>query len=325
MALTVFWHQPKSSRIAPALLAALDDGISVEVGAEPPTTAEYEVLIGVSPPEEFFTASEQLRYFVAAQAGFTPVARAGVMSRDGIQVHNLHHNAAASAESAIALMLAAAKFTVSADTDLRAGRWTTRYSETPQLVLRGATAVIVGFGSIGRAVAPVCVALGMRTIGVRRTDREPGAVDVTVVGADQLDEVLRGADVVIMTLPSTPETENIIGAHQLDLLNDSAIVVNVGRAGQMDEEALYSKLVDGSIAGAGLDVWPIEPTTEQAARVTMPSSLPFHELSNVVMSPHKAGWLPHDDTSKLEALAEILNCIARGTEPPNRVDVELGY
>ena len=101
--------------------------------------------------------------------------------------------------------------------------------------------------------------------------------------------------------------------------------MNVGRAGQVDEQALYERLVSGRIGGAGLDVWPIEPTIEQATRVTMPSKLPFHELPNVVMSPHKAGWLPHDDTSKFQALAEILNCIAAGLDPPNKVNPVIGY
>lgn len=325
--LKVVWHQPDPRTIPEELLRLLSPSIDIESSAEVGKNPVYEVLIGVSPPLDFFTASDELRFFVAAQAGFTPTARAGVLSRAGISVHNLHHNAAACAESAVALMLACAKNVVVADADLRAGRWDTRYSPEPQRVLRGSTAVIVGFGSIGRAVAPVCDALGMHVTGVRRSvvgDRD-AARKLEVVGTERLDDVLHGADVMIITLPSTPETDSMIGAEQLDLLAEDAIVVNVGRAGQIDEQALYERLVSGRIGGAGLDVWPIEPTIEQVARVTMPSKLPFHELPNVVMSPHKAGWLPHDDTSKFQALAEILNCIAAGLDPPNKVNPVIGY
>jgi len=325
--LRVLWHQPVPQNIPDDLLRQLDSTIDIDSSAVVGNDAAYEVLIGVSPPVEFFTASDELRFFVAAQAGFTPTARDGVMSRGDMSVHNLHHNAAACAETAVALMLACAKKTVVADTDLRAGGWETRYSAEPQRVLRDAKAVIVGFGAIGRAVAPVCVSLGMRVTGVRRTSASAtrSLDNLEVVGVDQLDEALRGADVMIIALPSTPETDGIIGATQLDLLADRAIVVNVGRAGQIDEQALHDRLVSGHISGAGLDVWPIEPTIEQATRVTMPSKLPFQDLKSVVMSPHKAGWLPHDDTSKFAALAEILNAIAAGEDPPNKVNIELGY
>ena len=248
-----------------------------------------------------------------AQAGFTVMAQAEVAAHGNLAVFNLHNNAAACAETAVALVLACAKSTVVADQDLRGGRWTTRYSAAPQLVLSGRTAVVLGRGEIGRRVTPVLEALGMSVAEIGRTN------------AADLDDALSGAAVLVMALPGTPSTAGIIDDHRLDLLAPGAIVVNVGRAGQIDEQALYHRLADGRLGGAGIDVWSIEPTIEETDKIVIPSTLPFHELDNVVMSPHKAGWLPHGDTSKFEDLAAVLNALNRGVEPPNRVDVDHGY
>lgn len=329
MTLRAFWHQPDPRPIPPSLLARLDDCVDLTVGTEPVDDADYEVLIGVSPPDEVFAASPSLTTFLIPQAGFTASAQNVLKGHSGLAVHNLHHNAAACAETAVGLMLACAKFTCTADKDLRKGNWSTRYSAVPQMVLSGRTVVILGYGSIGRAVAPVCLALAMNVIGVRR---EPPSSDsatiergVRVVGSDQLLDVLLGADVLIMALPDTPATRDLVGESELDQLPNHAIVVNVGRAQQINERALYDRLTSGQLGAAGIDVWPIEPTIEQRDLVTMPSTLAFHTLDNVVLSPHKAGWLPHDDEARHEAIAAALNAMARGEDLPNRVDISAGY
>ncbi len=340
VSLDVFWHQPVPTPVPDALTNRLDDDIDIVVGSEAPQPAHYEVLIGVSPPREVLIASERLHTFLITQAGFTAAARAAVSGLD-LAVHNLHHNSTACAETAAALMLACAKFTCVADRDLRVGKWTTRYAATPQLVLRGRTAVLLGYGAIGSTLAPVCAALGMDVIGVKRTisgDRANGPLrralpeddrqrpgGVRIVTSGQLDDVLPLADVLVMALPATEETDALIGARELDLLPAGAIVVNVGRAGQIDEVALHERLVSGRVAGAGIDVWPIEPRIEEHDLVTMPSVLAFHELDNVVLSPHKAGWLAHDDESRSIELASMLNALLRGEDLPNRVDVSAGY
>jgi phosphoglycerate dehydrogenase-like enzyme len=334
--LRVFWYQPRPQPLpeqltmlpphGPLLAGLLAPGIQIVAGSEVPHGFDFHVLIGVSPPPSIMGASASLHTFVIPQAGFTAAARAAVEARPGLAVHNLHNNAIACAETAVSLMLACAKRTCEADADLRQGRWTTRYSSVPQRVLAGTTAVVLGYGSIGRAISPVCRAMGMDVIGVRRSDSDEGAdAEVDVVPTSRLHEVLPRADVLLMALPATMETDGIIGQKELSMLPNGAIVVNVGRAGQIDERALFAELQSQRLGGAGLDVWPTEPTIEQPDTVTPPSALPFHELDNVVMSPHKAGWLALDDGSKAEALAEILNAIRARKTVPNRVDVDVGY
>ena len=123
------------------------------------------------------------------------------------------------------------------------------------------------------------------------------------------------------------ETRGLIGETELALMSDSAILVNVGRGPVVDESALYLALRDGTLHAAGLDVWYNYPTDEPGRSATRPSEYPFHELDNVVMSPHRAGapHTPETESLRMRALADLLNAAARGEPIPNRVDLVLGY
>jgi len=329
MPLRAFWYgRPAESTVA-ELTARLGSAVTIAVSKVAPDRPDYDVLIAVSPPPGFIAACENLRTVIIPQAGLTASMRSALSGRQGISTHNCHYNAAACAETAVALLLACAKFTNRADSNLRNGDWALRYSEQPQIVLKHTSALILGYGSIGRAIAPVCSAMGMRVTAVRRslghTDPLATDPDVTVHAVDDLDELLPNADVLICALPSTPDTRQLVGAHQIALLPRDAIVVNIGRAEQIDEQALYDALKSRHLAGAGLDVWSIEPGLTPPQTAMLPSSLAFHELDNVVLSPHKAGWLPEDDPALVDALTSLLKAAAAGEDVPNLVDVDRGY
>jgi len=145
-----------------------------------------------------------------------------------------------------------------------------------------------------------------------------------VHAVDSLGALLPEARALIVCLPLTGETEGIIGAEELALLPDGAIVVNVGRGPLINEEALYGELRDGRL-NAGLDVWYRYPEDENSRGDTAPSRFPFHELDNVVMSPHRAGHCAETETLRARELALALNSAALGEEIPSRVDPERGY
>lgn len=231
------------------------------------------------------------------------------------------------AETALALMLAAAKSVAQGDRNLRRGDWTLRYSERPQLLLQGRTVLILGYGRIGRHMAPVCKALGMKVIGVRRSLKPEDADDAyaTVEAISVLPELLPNTDVLLIALPETPETKGLIGKGELERLPAHALLVNVGRGAVVDKAALYEALRDGTLAAAGIDVWYRYPKDEAARTNTLPSRYPFHELDNVTLSPHRAGWLGREDGSRMVYLADMLNAAARGDPLPNRIRLELGY
>jgi phosphoglycerate dehydrogenase-like enzyme len=245
-----------------------------------------------------------------------------------VALHNLHHNARPVAELAITLMLAAAKLIVPMDRALRARDWRPRYESSGTLLVAGKTALILGYGAIGVRVGQLCLGLGMDVIGVRRggMDSAPGAgPNVMVAPLDQLQALLPRADVLFICLPHTSGTHGLIGARELGLLQPGAVLVNVGRGPIVDESALFGALQEGTLFAAGLDVWYSYPSDRESRADTAPAALPFHELSNVVMSPHRAGGSAETERLRMEHLAELLNAAARGEPMPNRVDLEAGY
>lgn len=305
----------------------LDDGIEILYTDEIPDPADYQVLVKAFPERTDLEASEALQCVIVPYAG--PVAEVQDLMRQysELSLHNLPYNTAPTAEVGLALMFGAVKFMIRADSNLRRNDWTLRYSDRPQLMLEGQTATVLGYGRIGKHMAPVLKALGMRVLAVRRSVQPEDAEDpyAEVHAIAELHDVLPQTDVLIITLPGTPETDNLIGAKELALLPKDAVLVNVGRGTVVEETPLYEALRSGHLAGAGLDVWYNYPRTVEARTNMPPSQHPFHEMDNVVMSPHRGGWLGDIEGGRMRMLAEMLNTFAGGKPMPNRINLELGY
>jgi phosphoglycerate dehydrogenase-like enzyme len=240
----------------------------------------------------------------------------------------LHHNALPVAEHAIALLLAASKYLIPMDRALRADDWRPRYRPNPSILLEGKTALVLGYGAIGQKVAQLCQGLGMDVRAIRRhgqggSDKE--ANGVAVFPLEALAPLLQVANVLIVCLPHTPETEGLIGEEELGLLPADAVLVNIGRGPIVDEVALYEALCDGTLYAAGLDVWYQYPPDEESRARTAPSNLEFSALDNVVMSPHRAGGSRDTEMLRMDHLADMLNSGAEGGPIPNRVDLGAGY
>lgn len=237
-----------------------------------------------------------------------------------ISVHNLHHNAGAAAETALALMLAAARGIPAADAAMRRGDWTSRYHQESSILLEDARVLILGCGSIGSILRRACEALGAEVRGIRRNPHP----DPVLHTPDMLHVLLADTDFLTCCLPLTRETRDMIGPLELSLLHPRSVLVNVGRAEVISEEPLFRALSQGMIGAAGLDVWysyPGDPLN------TMPSTLPFHKLSNVVMSPHRAGGygVPELEAKRSAGIARAIAAASEGREVPNPVNILLGY
>jgi phosphoglycerate dehydrogenase-like enzyme len=153
---------------------------------------------------------------------------------------------------------------------------------SPIVDLAGMTMGVLGLGVIGEAVARRAAAFGMRVIGTKRSvDGYRGAAE-EVFGPNQTLEVFEQSDVVVVTLPDTPETRNLVGPEELRALS-GGFLINVGRGAVVDEPALVESLADGTLRGAGLDVFAVEP---------LPAESPLWHMPNVVVSPHLAGASP---------------------------------
>jgi len=284
-----------------------------------------DVLVEGVPTRDQVEASRDLRAVVVPYAGVPRKTRDLLRDFPAVSLHNLHHNAAPTAEMAMALMLAAAKRVLPADRALRADDWRPRYEARRELLCAGATALVLGLGAIGRRVATACRALGMEVLATRRNADGPERTGgVEVHAPDAVPRLLPRAQAVFVCLPWTPETEGLLGAEELALLSDGTVLVNVARGPIVDEDALFAELSRGRIA-AGLDVWYRYPKDEASRASTPPSSHPFRELGNVVMSPHRAGSAAGIEALRARHLAALLNQAARGEPMPNRVDLDQGY
>jgi phosphoglycerate dehydrogenase-like enzyme len=313
---------PYTQETVAELRAQLHPEVYLTAGLELPSPATFRILVAGRPSREHLLASPHLEALVVPWAGIPDPTRDLLREFPHLAVHNLHHNALPVAEQAIALLLAVCKFVVPMDRALRAHDWRPRYEPNPSLLLQGRTALVLGYGAVGRQVARLCQGLGMDVVAVRRkatagTDR--------VAGIDKLHSLLPRAGAVLICLPLTPETEGLIGAAELALLPPEAVLVNVGRGPVVDEAALFQALRDRRLYAAGLDVWYNYPPDEASRSHTPPSRYPFHELDNVVMSPHRAGGSTETERLRVAHLAEMLNAAARGEPLPNRVNLAAGY
>jgi phosphoglycerate dehydrogenase-like enzyme len=290
--------------------------------APPPST---RILVKGVPTPADLKACSDLEVLVIPWAGLPRATRELLGGYPRIAVHNLHHNADTVAEMAIGLMFACAKRVPYFDRGLRRGDWRPRYVESSVTLLKGKSALVLGYGAVGKRIAELCRGLGMQVSAVRRspktTDGDPA---VQVFGASEMPALLSHAEVLFVSLPWTPETDGLIGPRELGQLPEGAIVVNIGRGTIIEEKALYQALRDRRII-AGLDVWYTYPRTEADRKHTRPSDYPFGGLDNVVMTPHLAGHHTTIEHTRAVALAELLNAAGRGEVLPNRVDIERGY
>jgi phosphoglycerate dehydrogenase-like enzyme len=218
------------------------------------------------------------------------------------------------AEFAIGAMLFFAKDLRRMVRNQEAGRWDQFDIE----MLDGQTLGIVGYGEIGRATARLARAFNLRILAVRRraalSENDPN-LD-SVYAPEQLEEMLAASDFVLVAAPNTPETRGMIGEPELNVMKNSAVIINVGRGPVIVESALVQALENKRIRGAALDVFDHEP---------LPEGHPFYSLDNVLLSPHCAdhtvGWVE----LAVDMFVENFRRFQDGQPLHNIVDKKAGY
>jgi D-2-hydroxyacid dehydrogenase (NADP+) len=216
------------------------------------------------------------------------------------------------AEHALALALAAGRDLYASREIVRAGRLR---APPPQRVLCGASAVILGYGEIGRELARRLVACDVRVRGLNRTGSPAPGVE-GMFSAEQLREAVAWGDFIFEVRPLTQRTVGTIGTAELEAMRPEAVFVNVGRAGTVDEEALYRHLETHPSFRAAWDVW----WTEDRQGDSPPSRFPFGQLSNCVVTPHAAGFAPAAESRALRLALENLARYFRDGRPAHVVD-----
>ena len=222
--------------------------------------------------EEVLRRSPSLRALVYLGTGASTDVDLAVCERLGITVRTIaDYGSRTLAEHTLALLFAVYRDLGDQHLRMRTnGTWGGR----PIGELKDKTIGIIGTGSIGTQVAGLAAAVGMKVVGWSRR-REKPEIDYR-----ELDELLRVSDIISLHLALTPETRGIIGARELDLLRPGAVLVNTARGALIDTLAMIERLNGGRLAGAGLDVFDVEP---------VPADDPIRSAKNVVLSCHR-GW-----------------------------------
>lgn len=260
-----------------------------------------------------FKAALQLRVVVKQGVGVDNIDLEAAKAA-GVRVHNTPAmNSEAVAELVLALTFSLSRRVTEIDRRIRSGENVNR-SQTLGLSLFKKTVGVVGMGNIGRQVAEKWVGACSSTIIAYDPVASPNAwPDISHTRAATLDELLQQSDVVTLHVPLLPTTKGMIGARELELMKDKAILVNTARGGLVDELALLHNLHAGRFWGVVLDAMETEPPTLQA----------YHELlslSNVILTPHIGASTIENQSSSGKAVVEIVFAALAGqNEVPGRL------
>ncbi|MFP4484619.1 MAG: 2-hydroxyacid dehydrogenase [Spirochaetaceae bacterium] len=300
---------------------------STDVGSA--EVADADVLVGGSVFPEMLEAARRLRAVIVPFTGVNSLPLEELRRR-GIRVANSHGNARSVAERSLALLLAFFGRVCSFDADLRRGTWhgfaageSVRESWES---LEGKRAAILGTGAIGTEAAGLLRPFGVAVTGFRRSASAGPEVFERVVAS--LTAAVEGADIVVVALPATAATEGLLDADALRTMK-GAVLVNVGRGAIVDEEALFLALKEGTLRGACIDTWFRYPGEGgeggESGEKTPPSRFPFHELDNVIMSPHVGGYTSQAVERSVEEAVDNLRHFLDTGELRNEIDLSAGY
>jgi D-3-phosphoglycerate dehydrogenase len=258
---------------------------------------------------------------IAGAKGLKVIARAGVgldnvdipaATAAGVMVVNAPtSNIVSAAELAISLLLASARFISPAHAALRNGKWARSKYTGAELFEK--TLGVVGFGRIGQLVAHRMQAFGMNVIAFDPY-LQPAKAAQLGVELVELDELLKRSDFITIHLPKTKETANLIGVEALKKVKKEVRIINAARGGVLDESALYDAIVEGRVAGAGLDVYVTEPCTDS----------PLFQLDQVVATPHLGASTDEAQERAGIAVAVSVRKALAGELVPDAVNVKGG-
>ena len=294
-----------------------------------------DVIIGWRPTEGLLDAASQLKLWIHPGVGVRHLleplralnAQRASQLRPPVTLVNGHGNTYFTAQHAVALLLALMNKVVPHHNWLAAGEWGRGDDDAKSIPLRSQRIGLLGYGAIGSRVHKFLSGFDLSFSALRMNwDKQavPPPTELQRFVPAQLDAFLAQSDILFVALPHTSRTEKLLGGRELALLPPGALLVNIARGSIIDEDALFDALSGGRLAGAALDVWYNYRPEGDAEGRRFPFTRPFHELGNVVLSPHRAAS-PFDDLPRWDEVIENLKRLSHNEPLLNVVSLEDEY
>lgn len=274
-----------------------------------------DLFIGKKLDEKTLATADSLKAVFAYKTGVDDFPIEALKAR-GIAIYNSHADSKIIAEYALGLAVSLVTRISEFDRKLREGIWydlDNRYWKSIFSMKVG----LVGYGHIGRYIHGF---LKTNRIDAYTLDRGHGYTDITAVKT--LEELVDTCDIVILSLPKTPDTDHLFDEAMLRRMKGK-FIVNVGRSNAIDQGALYSLLKEEYLAGAAIDTWDEKPKKETER--LMPSAYRFETLDNVILSPHAAMRVENGHRNYVDDVTENVIRYLTGAAPQNAVDLNKGY
>ncbi|NHJ85734.1 MAG: hypothetical protein FK734_09750 [Asgard group archaeon] len=292
---------------------------------------EADIIIGWRPTEELLNIAKKLRLFINPGAGvqlLIDLFKKINTTRDVVLV-NGHGNTYFTAQHATAMLLALTNKIIPHHNWMVTGQWRKGDSDAQSIPLRGREIGLLGYGAINSKVHRFLSGFDVNFHILKRDWNTQRAEDYptkfTKYTHDELKKFLKAIDTLMVAVPLTTQTKGMIGKTELELLGENGLLVTVARGEVIDEESLYNALKTQIITGAAIDVWyNYQPTPNEEGR-KYPFNHPFHELDNVILSPHRAAS-PMNDLRRWDEVIENISRIAQNRfEFLNIVNLEREY
>lgn len=285
--------------------------------------ADTDVLLGPYVSRRILETAGKLKLIQVPWAGMDTFDFSSVRGCT-VPICNTHSNADSVAEIGVAMVLDLLKKLSYHDRKMRAGNWNRDQKplNLKSKMLSKQTVCVLGFGNIGSRVGKLIAAFGAKVIAVDDHAARRGIVEEAYAN-DRIKEAVGKSDIVICTLPLTNSTRGMINDDMFAVMKDGAVLVNMSRAAIVDEDAVWNALQGGKLGAFGSDVWWNAPKRGESQ--SYPSTKhEFWTLDNVLMSPHRAGFI-EDSLPHLDGAIENIIALAKGEKLAGVVDIREGF
>jgi phosphoglycerate dehydrogenase-like enzyme len=288
-----------------------------------------DLIVGWRPTPELLERAINLKVIINPGVGVQDHIRQykDLYKTRGITLLNGHGNTYFTAQHAVALLLSLTNRIILHHHWMTQGLWRRGDEFAKSVPLKNRRIGLLGYGAVNQKVHKFIAGFDVDFSILKRSwkGNETLVTSAKKYVPSELESFLTEVDILIIAVPQTDETDGMIGERELELLGSNALIINIARGAVIDEKALYEALSKNLIAGAAIDVWYEYQPKEDSAGKKFPFHYPFHQLENVVLSPHR-GASPMDDLERWNEVIENIRCFTEEDDDfINVVDLDRGY